>query len=178
MINLSRIIIPLCSLVLLTGSFSVSAIEPQRRELQWAYIMNFVHFIRWPNSNIDPVVRVCVVGKSPFVSAQDEVKLNKRTGSITVTLEYEKLPEIDVLKRCDMIYFSQHISLAQLSFIFSKLNKLPIVTIGDHRGFNKVGGLLQFTEHDKKLGFRLNKTLLHVMKLKIHPSLLRLSDKQ
>lgn len=167
-------------LICLVAQFGVTteavAGQSQKRALQWAYIMNFIHYISWPKANTNPVVKVCIVGDNPFEVSEGDVKLNEKTGSITVTTHDNKLPEIEHLQRCDLIYFAENISLAQLSFVFSKLKHMPIVTIGEHKGFNKLGGLLQFIERGKKLGFRLNKELLAQMQLKIHPSLMRLSD--
>lgn len=171
-----RTVIKLCCLVSIFTSSFVCAIESQKRDLQWAYIMNFVHYITWPDVDVDPLIKVCLVGNNPFKVADGDMHFNEKTGSITIATQYNKLPEITVLAKCDLIYFAQEISLPQLSFVFSKLKSKPIVTIGDHRGFNKVGGLIQFIERNNKLGFRLNKSLLNSMDLKIHPSLMRLSD--
>lgn len=164
------------SLTLLLVPQGSYAVESKKRALQWAYIMNFIRYISWPQAKIDPVVGVCIVGNNPFNVAAGDVELNEKTGAITVTTHYNKLPDMAKLGACDLIYFASDITLAQLSFVFSKLNEKPIVTIGEHQGFNKVGGLLQFIERNKKLGFRLNKGLLGTKKLKIHPSLMRLSD--
>ncbi len=166
----------LAGFVLGLASFPSRGVESQMRALQWAYMMNFIHYVSWPDSGIDPVVKVCIVGSNPFDVNDGDVKLNEKNGTITVTLLYDVLPEISLLKTCDLIYFASDISLAQLSFVFSGLSDLPVLTIGEHRGFNKLGGLLQFIERNKKLGFRLNKTLLSMRQLKVHPSLMRLSD--
>ena len=88
---------------------------------------------------------------------------------------YESVPELTVLSQCQVAYFSQSISLAQLSFIFTQLKTMPVMTIGDHGAFVKLGGMLQFKQRGKKLRFSLNKELLSKVDLKVHPSLLRLS---
>ena len=167
----------LTSLTLVSGSAGAVNKEKSKRALQWAYMMNFVHYITWPDIKVDPVVHICIVGKHPFEPAARDISLNDKTGIITVLRYFTKLPDPQVLADCDMAYFAPNVSVAQLSFVFSKLTGLPVVTIGDHRGFNKIGGLMQFTENNKKLGFRVNKTLLNTNRLKIHPSLLRLSDR-
>ena len=177
MMKLNRLLTQLIALIFVLGPFQASAIAPEKRQVQWAYIMNFVHYISWPNAKPKADINVCVVGKSPFNGGEKETRsLNKKTGSVTLTKRYPSMPELAELKTCHVIYFSQDISLAQLSFIFSKLDSLPIVTIGDHRAFLRIGGLLQFTERNKRLRFSLNKELLNSMDLKIHPSLMRLSD--
>jgi hypothetical protein len=177
MMKLNHLYTLLMVLVVIVSSFQATAIAPEKREVQWAYIMNFIHYITWPSARADSQINVCIVGKSPFAVADEEARsVNKKTGSVTVTKQYPNMPELSELKVCQVIYFSQNISLAQLSFIFSKLESLPIVTIGDHRAFLRIGGMLQFTEKNKKLRFSLNKELLNSMDLKIHPSLMRLSD--
>ncbi len=168
------ITLTLC-LVLITGPFAGVA-KPKVKDLRWSYIMYIVRYITWPQAKINPVVSICVVGKSPFVSLEQGTGLDQKTGYITVARHYEQIPDIDELRRCSAIYFSKSITLAQLSFIFSKLESLPILTIGDHRAFLRMGGLLKFTQKGKKLRFKLNKSLLNDMVLKVHPSLLRLSD--
>lgn len=171
----------LLSLVLLGGTTGASAAKDKKRDLQqhelkWAYIMNFARYFSWPQSKVNPVVNTCVVGRNPFLVTKNELSVNKKNGKISVVKYYDKLPSIKTMQQCHMIYFSSSITRAQLSFVFSKLKGLPIVTIGDHQGFIQIGGILQFTEKDNKLHFALNKPVLSTMSLKVHPSLLRLSD--
>ncbi len=163
------------SLLLIIGACAVVA-KPKVKDLRWSYITYIVRYITWPQAKVNPVISICVVGKSPFISLEQDTGLDQKTGYITVGRHYEQIPDIDVLRRCSAIYFSKSITLPQLSFVFSKLESLPILTMGDHRAFLRIGGLLQFTQKGNKLRFKLNKSLLNDMSLKVHPSLLRLSD--
>lgn len=163
-------------LALIFSGAAMAKSKPAPQDLRWAYIMNIIHYITWPESKVDPVVNVCIVGRNPFSHVRENVNLNKRTGSIVVAKHYEEVPAVDVLSQCNVIYFSESITLAQLSFIFTQLKSLPVFTIGDHGAFMKLGGLLQFKKKGKKLRFGLNKTLLNTIDLKVHPSLLRLSE--
>lgn len=160
----------------LVANDAMASNKPAPQDLRWAYIMHIIGFITWPESKVDPVVNVCIVGKSPFSHVRENVNLNKRTGSIVMAKHYEEVPAMELLTQCNVIYFSENITLAQLSFIFTQLKSLPVFTIGDHGAFIKLGGLLQFKKKGKKLRFGLNKTLLNKIDLKVHPSLLRLSE--
>jgi hypothetical protein len=173
--GLSKAIITLLTLVLITRSFAVVA-KPKVKDVRWSYITNIVRYITWPQAKVNPVISICVVGKSPFISLEQGTGRDQKTGYITAARHYEQIPDIGVLRRCSAIYFSKSITLPQLSFVFSKLESLPILTIGDHRAFLRIGGLLQFAKQGNKLRFKLNKSLLNDMTLKVHPSLLRLSD--
>ncbi|MFT4925468.1 MAG: hypothetical protein ACI8WB_001561 [Phenylobacterium sp.] len=171
----AMVIAVLLMLSLMASSFSATAIEPKKRDLQWAYMMNFIRYFSWPEQP-HMTVNFCIIGRNPFSLDQGDFSSKQKDGKITAVKYHETLPSVEVMNRCQVIYFSSSITMAQLSFVFSKLGSLPIVTIADHQGFIKIGGILQFTEKNNKLRFRLNKAVLNTMNLKIHPALLRLSD--
>jgi hypothetical protein len=163
------------SVGLILSCFVTRAIEPQKRDLQWAYMMNFIPYFSWPdNPNMDEV-DVCIIGRNPFAVVRKYGPIKNKNVRVMVK-HHNNLPDISILQHCQVIYFSSSITTAQLSFIFTKLKGFPIVTMGDHQGFIKIGGILQFTQSGNKLRFRLNKPLLNTIDIKIHPSLLRLSD--
>lgn len=175
MSNIIKYLIALCCLCpLLLYSDGVNS-APSVKNARWAFIMKFIPYISWPDVKKGDEISVCVVGKNPFDGVSDNFKSSSKTGVVTVTKLYESIPEVSVLTQCRVIYFSQSVSRAQLSFIFSQLNKEPILTIGDHGAFVKLGGMLQFKQRGKLLRFSLNKALLSEVDLKIHPALLRLS---
>ncbi len=162
--------------LLLCVSFNGLSAETPKRDLQWAFMMNFIRYFSWPQAKVNPVVKVCVVGRNPFEVVKENLSLNKKNGKITVVEYHDNLPKLTVLSQCNVIYFSASITTVQLAFVFSQLKQSAIVTIGDHQGFIEIGGIVQFTQKNNKLRFRLNKPLLSTINLKIHPSLLRLSD--
>lgn len=176
MMNFRVILILLISLLFLLIGGQPARAKPVSGDLRWAYMMNIIHYITWPQAKVDPVISVCIIGNNPFLVVEDDVVLNKRTGGITIARHYEQAPDIEILSQCNIVYFSQTVTLAQLSFMISKLEGLPVLTVGDHLAFVRLGGLLQFIKKGKKLRFKLNKERLNKMALKVHPSLLRLSD--
>lgn len=176
MTRAGKILIYWLIVLLYCSAFSYAAIEPKKRDLQWAYMMSFIRYFSWPDEKAHPQVKVCIIGHNPFVVDEDDFSLHNKSGKITVIEHYPQLPTIEAMILCRVIYFSASVTTAQLSFVFSKLKIFPVVTIGEHQGFINIGGILQFTEQENKLHFRLNKAALSTMNLKVHPSLLRLSD--
>lgn len=168
------LVVASCIFTLLFHSGDVNS-TPKVKNARWAFIMKFIPYISWPDVNKGDEVSVCIVGKNPFDDVTDSFKLKSKTGIVTVAKLYESIPEVSVLTQCRVIYFSQSVSLGQLSFLFTQLKKEPILTIGDHGAFVKLGGMLQFKQRGKLLRFSLNKALLSEVELKIHPALLRLS---
>ena len=160
---------------LVVGSVSFAGAKPAVRDLRWVYIKNFVHFISWPKNQDTQVVNICIVGRNPFTNVEMDKNLSKKSGRITKARHYEKIPDIKLMAQCQMIYFSADITKPQLSYIFNHLGALPIVTIGDHGAFLKLGGLFQFIPKGKKLRFGINRALLNKLDLKVSPSLLRLA---
>lgn len=152
-----------------------STAKPAVKNLRWAYIMNFIYYVSWPDHQKNQDIYVCVVGSNPFNHISNDERFKNKTGNLTIARLFETVPEIHSLNRCHVVYFSQSISLAQLSFLFTQLNQSPIMTIGDHGAFVKLGGVLQFRQRGKKLRFSLNKEKLSQLDLKVHPALLRLS---
>lgn len=163
-----------CAVALLFNSVSVNS-TPAVKNVRWAFIMNFIPYISWPDIHKGDEISVCIVGKNPFNHVTDSFKSKSKTGVVTVAKLYESIPEVSVLSQCQVIYFSQSVSLGQLSYLFTQLKKDSILTIGDHGAFVKLGGILQFKQRGKKLRFSLNKALLSEVEFKVHPALLRLS---
>lgn len=163
-----------CTVSLLLHPASVDS-APAVKNVRWAFIMNFIPYISWPDIKKGDEIAVCIVGKNPFNHVTDSFKAKSRTGVVTVAKLYESTPEVEVLRQCQVIYFSQSISLAQLSYLFKQLKNDSILTIGDHGAFVKLGGMLQFKQRGKKLRFSLNKERLSDVDFKVHPALLRLS---
>ena len=163
-----------CVFALLLSPISAQS-TPAVKNVRWAFIMNFIPYISWPNIKKGDEISVCIVGKNPFNHVSDSFKAKSRTGVVTVAKLYESIPEVAVLSQCQVIYFSQSVSLGQLSYLFKQLKNDSILTIGDHGAFVKLGGMLQFKQRGKKLRFSLNKERLSDVDFKVHPALLRLS---
>jgi len=135
---------------------------------------NFTKFVTWPPSTFTDAqtsLRMCVLGDDPFRGEMDLAVKNLTSHDHLIEIKYVSILDI---KDCHTLFIS-HSEHEQLSSIFSKLNKIPVLTVSDINGFTKQGGMIEFYHEDNKIRFMIEHKVLLDSGLKAHAQLLKIS---
>jgi hypothetical protein len=152
---------------------AVAAETPHEYQIKAVFLYNFALFVEWPgdafSNSTEPIV-IGVLGKDPFGSYLEEAiageKVNNRS---LVIARYSKVEEI---RQCHILFISKSES-PRLDTILMSLNRKPILTVADFEGFAQRGGMIRFTNENKKIRFRINVEATTAAHLTISSKLLR-----
>lgn len=122
--------------------------------LKAAYIYRFALFTEWPADALPPAgpLTMCVVGDTAVRDALERTVQGKTVASrsVVVALGYpDKLPP-----QCHTLYVSG-VSSAQAAGLIAGLRNMPVLTISDLEGFNRMGGILEFFYEAGQLRFSI-----------------------
>lgn len=62
------------------------------------------------------------------------------------------------------------------SGLYGAVRGRPVLTIGDFKGFRKMGGTLNLVVESDRMRFKVNLQAVRQQKLRIHPQLLKLAS--
>lgn len=144
-------------------------------KLKAALIYKLTKFVEWPEAAGDTPNQsfgICVLGKDYFGSALNALEERKAQGKPITVLRFTQSEAIDL--RCQMLFISDS-KQAFVGPILDRLQKKPILTLGDMEKFAETGGILQFTTGHQRIGFRINLQSAKQAGLTIAAPLLELS---
>jgi hypothetical protein len=144
-------------------------------EVKAAFIYNFAKFVEWPEgafSSGNAAINLCVTDEGPSMKAFESVRGKTVKGR-----------EI-VVGQCDEI---QDIAACHILFVSSSGKKRPgqvleavkgrrILTVGDEKGFARLGGIINFITVDNKISFEINPDAAKRAGLEISSKLLKLAE--
>jgi hypothetical protein len=140
-----------------------------------AYLYNFALFVEWPADAFtapDAPFVVGIVGSDPFGWAIDRTVRDKRINSRRIVVE--RLQSSQDVRHCHMLFVSG--SDGALSADLAKrLDRLPILIVGDAPTPSTPGGAVAFTVHDNKVGFEIDLQATKRTRLKISSKMLSLA---
>lgn len=142
--------------------------------LKAAMIYKLAKFVTWKGRTPDKAKSfgICLLGEDKFGSAFETLHDRKiRNNSIWIQ-RYSRSVAID--ERCQIVFVSGSKQVF-LEDIFSRLRQYQILTIGDSVRFAERGGIIQFTQKNKHIGFKINLDSAELSSLKIAAPLLELA---
>jgi len=140
-----------------------------------AYLYNFTRFVEWPPhapSAKNNKVNICLLGDDPFGSALDSIS-GKSVGSGKLVVRRHQ--SVEDLSGCHVVYISSS-EKSDLGDILNKLRKRPILSVGETKNFNKLGGVIRFTLVKKKVHFNIDLDAAKRARLTISSKLLNLAN--
>ena len=140
-------------------------------QLKAAFIYNFAKFIDWPEYN-SKEFRICVLGSDPFGSTLNPARTKDIDGKKIVI---ERKPGVDFISSCQILFVGNS-EAGNLTKILEKLGSNPVLTVSDISGFSRKGGVVEFTENEGKIRFKINSKLASQKNLKISAKLLELAE--
>jgi hypothetical protein len=143
--------------------------------LKAAYLYNFALFVEWPPeafTAIDSPIVIGVIGSDPFNSALNLAVGDKHVGGRAVIVR--QLQWDQDLTGCHILFVSSS-EASRTGELATRLDKLPVLVVGETPGFARRGGTLNFTKEGQKVGFEVNLTAARRARLTISSSLLNLA---
>ena len=143
--------------------------------LKAAYIYRFALFAEWPSAALPPgsPLRMCVVGDTAVRDALERTVKGVTVNDRSVLVAFgqpDKPPPL-----CHILYVSE-VSSAQATRLVAGLRGVPVLTISDREGFNKMGGIAEFFyESAGSLRFSIDLDAVAQSRLQLSSRLLQLS---
>lgn len=161
-------------IILLNALFAVSVQANTLEDLEWKYSQQFLNYTTWSFDGSSK--QLCILGDTNIPIDNGE-QLATKSGTFDVFI-FEQMPTIKRITSCQAVYFASSMELIDIQFYLAEIKTMPILTIGHHISFRKLGGHIQFIVKNNKLRFFINTQNLEASQLKMHPALIRLSEKE
>lgn len=166
---------------MLTGIFFVGVLTPQNTQadraneynLKAALVLNLARFTNWPDDHIsyeNETLRFCVFGED--LVQKSFSRIDKKTLGNRV-IKTKALTNPSHANKCDVLFYSGKNRLL-LSRVLAATDKLPILTIGEMRGFTHVGGAINMVRKNSKIHFEINTVNVNKSHLSVSSRLLKL----
>jgi len=164
-------------LIALFATLSLSAGDVQLSEYaaKAAFISKFLGYVKWPESAFaEPTspLRIAVLGDDPFGKPLDDLFADKRYGAHPIEIvRFERIVDIET---CHVLFVPVDESDG-LEKVLERIQRKPVLLIGEHKGFAASGGCINFVLEDKKIRFEINTDATRRASLEISSQLLKLA---
>lgn len=122
-------------------------------QVKAAFLYNFAKFVEWPPRGETGPVKIGILGDDPFGSYLDQV-IHKKTIR-NRPIETRHFRTVDNLEVCDILFISDSES-KHASDVIRTLTGVPVLTVGEGRGFADQGGMIGLVIDDGKVRFDIN----------------------
>ncbi len=153
--------------------FSVLADAPKEYEIKAAFLLNFTHFIRWPDTTLDSgaSIKLCVLGADPFGKVLDDIVANEKKRAVVV--QRLKLSKDDI-SDCHILFVSRS-EQPNYTQIFPLIAQKPILTIGETDDFLTQGGMIEFYISERRVRLGIALSTLRAAQLSANANLLKVA---
>jgi uncharacterized protein DUF4154 len=149
---------------------------PQEYRIKAAFLFNFVRFTKWPDSALgkkeDPIT-ILVVGKDRFGDHLTKTFKDKQLHERDVVISHVK--EVPKEPKAHLIFASALTHKDELKLI-ERCEGKPVLLVGDHSGFAKLGACANFYLDEKHVRFDVNTDELKRAKLTMSSQILKLAN--
>ncbi len=149
--------------------------EVEEYSVKAAFILNFIKFTNWPAASFsdasDPY-QLCIMGNNAMVEQFTTIngkKIENRPVQVT------RLVSPEDCQPCDIIFISRDTPRSVSDKIISKVKGTPVLTIGESKGFAKLGGVINFFSKDDRLYFEINPRAAKEQGINLSSRLLKLA---
>lgn len=160
--------------LLVVGAVGARAEGVDEYRVKAALVLNFARFTAWPEnafSSTDTPLNVCVMGDGRLAEVFEPLE-QKRIGTrpVTVTVDIR----LDQSVACHVIFVADT-ERDKLPRLFSAIQDLPVLTIGETSVFTDSGGMINFVNIDGRLKFIVNLKNAQARKMNLSARLLKLA---
>lgn len=143
-------------------------------EVKAAFLFNFLKFVDWPRSAaLTPQIRVLIVGSDPFGSLLDQVVAGRTVRGLPIVVE--RRGQADGPRNADLVFVGDQ-SQDGVRAVLAWVTGYPVLTVGEHEGFLRLGGAIRLKLVNRRVRFDVNVESAEAAGLKINPSLLQVAD--
>lgn len=144
-------------------------------QVKAAYLYNFTRFVEWPADTHDDAnngkIAICLLGDDPFGSALDSIAGKAVKDS---KLKVRRHKTVDQLHGCHVVFIG-NAEKGGLGKILKQLRDKPLLTVGESKNFNRLGGVVRFTLVKNKVHFNIDPDAAERAHLTISSKLLNLA---
>ncbi|MBI4390128.1 MAG: YfiR family protein [Nitrospinae bacterium] len=129
--------------------------NPREYAIKAAFIYNFVKFVRWPESAIQPsgALTLCVTGADPFGPLLEKLAEKSRATENKLTVRRGIGPEDAA--QCHIVFVGDPDG-DRLERVLDAVKGKPVLTVGDAPEFAHKGVAINFFIQDNKVRFEIN----------------------
>jgi hypothetical protein len=113
-------------------------------QIKAVYLFNFALFFTWPDYTFkhpSQPFRICILGQNPYGIDLDLVVENETVEGHQVIVQ--PIHSVYRSQRCQILFVSQS-EQYRLANIFAYIQRYPILSVSDIKGFAKQGGMIEF----------------------------------
>jgi YfiR/HmsC-like len=163
---------PCCRVARVWGQGRAGAVGEY--EIKAAFLYNFAKFVEWPDQALVPGTpfTVGVVGDPDLADALQETMRGKNVRGHRFEVRHFAGP--DDLQVCHMLFIGS-VNKGDVQAILSVLRGTPVLTIAQVGDFTRLGGIIELSLENRKMGFEINAGVARKAGLKISSQLLKLA---
>lgn len=120
-----------------------------------AFMLHFLNFVSWPKELLpapDLPFRLCLVGGDPFGAAIEPITRKRAQGR---PIEVVRIPEENGANGCQAVFIHAE-QPKEVQERLSKWSAPGVLTIGDAKNFNDLGGIIGYVNVGNSVRFALN----------------------
>jgi hypothetical protein len=168
--------LPLVTLIVALAATSAvvraQAATPSEVDLKAAFLFNFAKFTDWHPREPSAAIRLCVVGDGRLAEALARTVRAKQIAGLP--LDVASLSGRDPMDACDLVFVPAS-ETRRATPSLQRIRSLPVLTVGDGRGFAEGDGIIGLFVEDGRLRFAVNTDAADRARLRLSSRLLNLS---
>jgi len=162
------------ALVAMGAGFAHAAPQLTESDLKAAFLFHFTQFVEWPVSvfpSPDAPFVIGILGPDPFEGALENIVRGEKVGPHPLIVR--GVSGYQAERGCQILYVTKE---AESLLDAAKLNKAPVLTVGESAAFYEAGGLIEFVTEHRHVRLRVNLTAARERSLVISAKLLRVAE--
>jgi hypothetical protein len=146
-------------------------------KLKAALLFKLNRFVEWP---LEPANKskstfsICILGDNAFGDILEPLR-KRLIKDRPVEINYYALSNQIVKSDCHMLFIHKS-KRAFIADILKSINNRPILTVSDINNFADKGGMIEFAQGEKNIGFTINLESARLAELSISAPLLQISN--
>jgi len=132
--------------------------------LKAAFVFNFVKFTQWPQLSEQQPLQLCLLNLETSMLPAFDAMAGRRIGLHAIALRHVSAQ--DQLASCQLLYIHD---------LPPKVLNVAVLTVGSHRQFLELGGMIRLYEHQGRLQFDVNLASTQRVGIKLSAQLLKLA---
>ncbi|MGA7686405.1 MAG: YfiR family protein [Terriglobales bacterium] len=158
--------------VLVLSRMSAQSPAAGEYQVKAAFLYNFAKFVEWPPGSFADraaPLRICVFGQDPFGEELHHIANDKIINGRKLVVD--EVADLMAARSCHILFIASS-KKAEMKQIVESLRGADVLTVGDTKGFAKMGGMINFVLEDDRVRFEVNQTAAEQTGLRISSKLL------
>jgi len=141
-------------------------------DVKAAFLYKFAAFVEWPDLQSASYLDICISGQDPFGGALDRVIKGKSVNGREFLIR--RLRRDEEAGECQILFISSS-ERKHLRAILGRLQRTPVLTVGDVAGFCESGGAVNLTVANHRVQLEINPGALEHARLQLSSRLMSLA---